>query len=136
MKCTYKGLDYRKLPQSVLNSNIPEGRGMIKWAPFATMPEQYEKIDRMIEAQAHVPTPSLGQEQLQEMEIKLRSSTGKLLVLRYWDSGYEIQLQCKLEYIDNWTQMIVVSKGRELINIRFSHIYEIIRISDDDIYAI
>ena len=27
-------MDYRELPQSELNSNIPQGRGMIKWAPF------------------------------------------------------------------------------------------------------
>lgn len=136
MKCTYQGLDYRELTQSVLNSNIPQGRGMIKWAPFATMPEQYEKIDQMIEEQVHVSEPSLDNDRLQELEITLRNSSGKILVLRYWDSGYEVQIECKLEYIDNWSRMIIVSKEKELININFTHIYEIVRISDDNIYSI
>ena len=52
-------MDYRELPQSELNSNIPQGRGMIKWAPFATMPEQYENVNKMIEAQAHVPVNTI-----------------------------------------------------------------------------
>lgn len=136
MKCTYKGLDYRHIPRHMLDNAIPQGRGMIKWAPFATMPEQYEKIDRMIEDQAHVTEPSLNNELLQDIEITLRDNIGKILVLRYWDAGYEVQLECKLEYIDNWSQMIVVSKKEELININFAHIYEIVRISDEDIYSI
>lgn len=36
--------DYRKIPKQYLNSNIPEGRKMIKWAPFASVPQQYEII--------------------------------------------------------------------------------------------
>ncbi|CAC5966940.1 hypothetical protein T686_02748 [Staphylococcus aureus SJUD6056] len=26
--------DYRKIPREYLNSNIPEGRGAVKWRPF------------------------------------------------------------------------------------------------------
>lgn len=26
--------DYRNIPSELLDSNIPVGRGMIKWAPF------------------------------------------------------------------------------------------------------
>ena len=31
--------DYRNIPREYLDANIPQGRGMIKWAPFAVMPE-------------------------------------------------------------------------------------------------
>jgi len=41
-------LDYRQIPYERLDSNIPQGRGMIKWAPFATMPEQYESVNQLI----------------------------------------------------------------------------------------
>ncbi|MEC5417099.1 YolD-like family protein, partial [Staphylococcus hominis] len=37
--------DYRNIPREYLDTNIPQGRGMIKWAPFAVMPEQYERIN-------------------------------------------------------------------------------------------
>lgn len=129
-------LDYREMDVSELDSNIPQGRGMIKWAPFATMPEQYEAADRMIERQAHVPEPSLNNNQLQELEVTLRNSIGKILVLRYWDSGYEVQIECKLEHIENWGQTITVSKDKDILTINFTHIYEIVRISDEDIYSI
>ncbi len=36
--------DYRNVPRELLDNNIPMGRGMIKWAPFATLPEQFETI--------------------------------------------------------------------------------------------
>lgn len=26
--------DYRNIPRELLDRNIPQGRGMIKWAPF------------------------------------------------------------------------------------------------------
>ena len=26
--------DYRKIPREYLDSNIPQGRGIVKWAPF------------------------------------------------------------------------------------------------------
>lgn len=29
-----KETDYRKIPRELLNPNIPNGRGIVKWAPF------------------------------------------------------------------------------------------------------
>lgn len=33
-KYNNKETDYRKIPREKLNPNIPQGRGMVKWAPF------------------------------------------------------------------------------------------------------
>mgnify|MGYP007027846935 FL=1 len=30
--------DYRKIPREYLTQSIPKGRGLVKWAPFATLP--------------------------------------------------------------------------------------------------
>lgn len=38
-----------------MNINIRQGRGMIKWAPLATMAEQFENVGNLIEQQEHVP---------------------------------------------------------------------------------
>lgn len=118
-------MDYRELPQSELNSNIPQGRGMIKWAPFATMPEQYENVDKMIEAQLHVPEPCLTEDLLQALELKLRELIDCNVILRYWSVGYEHQIECKVEHIDNWSRVVTVSKGDSLVYVEFSHIYEV-----------
>ena len=119
-------LDYRKMDISELDSNIPQGRGMIKWQPFATMPEQYERIAQMIDDQAKCNPPSFDNETLVMLEERLRRSIGDTVILRYWNEGFEVQLECRGEYIDNRTQMVIVSKQVEVLNIEFKHIYEII----------
>ena len=47
--------DYRKIPRQYLDANIPQGRGMVKWAPFATMPEQYQQLNDFIENRIKLP---------------------------------------------------------------------------------
>lgn len=126
MKCTYEGFDYRNIPQEYLDSNIPQGRGMIKWAPFKTMPEQYERVAHMIDQQAKCNPPSFDNETIIMLEEQLRTNLGKSILLRYWNDGFEVSLDCKLEYIDNRTGIIIVSKDIELIHIKFKNIYEVI----------
>lgn len=118
-------MDYRELPQSELNSNIPQGRTMIKWEPFATMPEQFENVDKMIESQVYVPEPYLTEDLLQELELKLRNLLDCNVVLRYWSGGYEHQIECKVEHIDDWSRVVTVSKEGNLIYVEFKHIYEV-----------
>ena len=120
-------MDYRELPHSELNNNIPQGRGMIKWAPFATMPEQFENVDKMIESQLHVPEPNLTEDLLQALELKLRELIDCNVVLRYWSTGYEHQIECKIEHIDNWSRVVSVSKDNHIIYVEFRHIYEVRR---------
>lgn len=119
-------LDYREMDISELDSNIPQGRGMIKWQPFATMPEQYERIAQMIDDQAKCAAPTHDNETLVMLEEELRKSVGGTVVLRYWNDGYEVQLECRIEYIADRAGMVVVSKGPEVINVQFKYIYEII----------
>ena len=47
--------DYRKIPRQYLDANIPQGRGMVKWAPFATMPEQYQQLNDFIDNRIKLP---------------------------------------------------------------------------------
>ncbi|GAB3065126.1 YolD-like family protein [Salinicoccus sesuvii] len=117
--------DYRKIPVEQLNSNIPQGRGMIKWQPFATMPEQYRRIEQMIDDQAKCSPPQFDNDILVMIEEKVRRNLGKEIVLRYWNNGFEVPLECKVEYIDDKTGIVIVSKGLELIHVKFVQIYEV-----------
>lgn len=120
------GLDYRDMDILELDSNIPQGRGMIKWALFATMLEQYERVAEMIQDQTKTSAPTYDNEALVMLEEELHRLIEKTLVLHYWNDGFEVQVECKVEYISDASGMVVVSKGAEAINIRFEHIYEII----------
>lgn len=105
--------------------NIPQGRGMIKWAPFATMPEQFENVSRMKVEQAHVPKPALTDELQQELELKLRELISKNVILRYWQDGYEYQVECIIESIDDWSRMVTVSKKDSFMFVQFENIYSV-----------
>ena len=105
--------------------NIPQGRGMIKWAPFATMPEQYENVSRMKVEQAHVPKPNLTDELQQELELNLRELGGKNVILRYWNDGYEYQVECVIESMDDWSRVVTVRKEDSFMFVQFEYIYSV-----------
>ncbi|MGJ5681039.1 hypothetical protein ACSBQ3_02530 [Staphylococcus equorum] len=52
--------DYRNIPREYLNPRIPEGRGIVKWAPFATIPEQHERLKKHIQDQNKIEKPELS----------------------------------------------------------------------------
>ncbi len=99
---------------------------MIKWMPFATMPEQYERVAEMIEDQAKCPAPTHDNETLVRLEEELHCSIGKTVVLGYWNDGYEVQMECRIEYIVDRAGMVVVRKGKEVVHVEFKHIYEVV----------
>lgn len=125
MKCTYEGIDYRTISRKLLNSNIPNGRGMIKWMAFKTMPEQYENVDKLMEKNSHVLKPILNEELIQELELKLRQLQGNSVILRYWKDGYEYQQECNIEHVDDWSRVVTVSKDSSLMYLQFEYIYSI-----------
>ncbi|WP_253202783.1 YolD-like family protein [Priestia aryabhattai] len=48
-----------------------EHRGMKKWPPFATMPEQYIVLQEAINKQLEVPQPLLTEEQREQINFNL-----------------------------------------------------------------
>lgn len=105
--------------------NIPQGRGMIKWAPFATMPEQFENVNRLKVEQAYVPKPNLTVELQQDLELKLRELISKNVILRYWNDGYEYQVECIIEGMDDWSRVVTVRKEDNIMFVQFEHIYSV-----------
>ena len=105
--------------------NIPQGRGMVKWAPFATMPEQFENVSKLQENNTHVPKPNLTAELQQELELKLRESVEQNVILRYWHDGYEFQVECVIEGVDDWSRVVTVRKEDSFMFVQFEHIYSV-----------
>lgn len=109
----------------IADINIPQGRGMVKWAPFATMPEQFENVSRMKIEQAHVPKPNLTDELQQDLELKLRELISKNVILRYWNDGYEYQVECVIESMDDWSRVVTVRKEDSFMFVQFENIYSV-----------
>lgn len=109
-----------------IERNIPQGRGMIKWLPMATMPKQYQKINRMLDEQDMVYPPIHDNDTLMSLEEKLKNSINQTVILRLWRNGRERKIQCKIEFIDDNTRLILVRKDDEYLQVEFKHIYDVI----------
>ncbi|ATD29732.1 hypothetical protein BHM04_00325 [Macrococcus sp. IME1552] len=107
----YGETDYRKVEPEQLNRNIPKGRGMIKWAPFATMPQQFADVRRQIENQNKVERPELSEDRMQEINETLHIALAKHqdVTIEYYMDGYIQSVDMTIEKIDQWAAIIIGS---------------------------
>ena len=73
------------------NWGIPKlkGRGMVKWQPFASMPEQYEVIREMISDLNKVPKPIVPEDMKEQLQIGLVQSlqNKEEILISYYRDG-------------------------------------------------
>ncbi|MCG7339900.1 YolD-like family protein [Staphylococcus sp. ACRSN] len=94
--------DYRKIPREFLNPHIPQGRGMVKWAPFATLPEQFEAIQQYITDQNKIDRPLLSDDQLNELNSQLHRALhdDATILIEYFQDGWLATVQLRIKHID------------------------------------
>lgn len=108
-------MDYRKISQVELNSNIPEGRGMIKWAPFATMPEQFENVAKLVDDQTKIERPELSDDRIDEMNCMLNEAMHERRQVRveYYYEGRRYFIQLKVVRVDTWSMILIGEKQND-----------------------
>lgn len=118
-----------------LNSNIPQGRGMIKWAPFATMPEQFENVDQLIVNQSKIKRPILSDDRLNEIEYALDLAADEKYPVKiyYYYDGHRFNISLNIIKIDQWSMMLIGQKygAEDLFFVSFIDILEIVILSGD-----
>ncbi len=120
--------DYRKIPSKYLKKDIPIGRTMIKWAPFATMPQQYEIINQHIKNQDKIEKPVLDEMAKRDLNDILvqklfydPSST-----IKYWEDGYYKKIVCEINKFDSERNTLqILNEDKKKINIKIDCIVEI-----------
>lgn len=121
--------DYRKIPSEYLNPRIPKGRGKVKWAPFKTMPEQYEKLEQYMEDQNKIDMPLLSQEQLEDINDKVNTKIRKKTIteISYWKNGYIFSIQCYINKVDELNGLMLVTNenGKDRLQIQLSSIVNV-----------
>lgn len=97
-----KETDYRKIPREKLNPNIPQGRGMVKWAPFTTLPEQFEAVQQHIIDQNKIDRPILSDDQLNELNIQLHQALHANIPvdIEYYKNGWLEYITLEIKNID------------------------------------
>lgn len=119
--------DYRKIPKEYLNKNIPKGRGMIKWQPFASVPQQYEIINQHIENQNKVDKPKLDDMALRELNNVLAEKLyyNPSATIKYWENGYFKEIECDINKFDSEVNKLEVLANGEKIKLKMDCIVEI-----------
>ncbi|HDE6658649.1 TPA: YolD-like family protein [Staphylococcus aureus] len=94
--------DYRNVPRELLDNNIPMERGMIKWAPFATLPEQFETIQQYIIDQNKITRPVLSDDQLAELNIRLHEALqyAQPVEVKFYNNGFVDSVRLTIYRID------------------------------------
>ncbi|HDE0394215.1 TPA: YolD-like family protein [Staphylococcus aureus] len=94
--------DYRNVPRELLDNNTPMGRGMIKWAPFATLPEQFETIQQYIIDQNKITRPVLSDNQLAELNIRLHEALqyAQPVEVKFYNNGFVDSVRLTIYRID------------------------------------
>jgi hypothetical protein len=107
-------------------------RGMKKWRPFASMPEQYIGLQEVINKQVEVPQPLLTEEQMEQINFTLIEAlhTNQQVYLTYYKNGQRITETGFIQFVDSLGNLFVFinevfelkNKMRlsELINVRFA----------------
>jgi len=98
--------DYRKIPREYLNPRIPQGRGKIKWQAFATLPQQFEILNKIIQNQDEIEKPILTEDTWDSINyiFQLKVKNDELCSIVYWENGHlttYIGKILKMDEIDN-----------------------------------
>lgn len=94
-----------------MNSQMPKGRKMVKWMPFASLPEQFQGIREIIQEQNKIKKTILDQQQLEEMGRILNHSLcrGEEIHISYYRQGYIHHEMVTVIKIDQYTKEVIVT---------------------------
>ncbi|EJR49122.1 hypothetical protein IIO_06606 [Bacillus cereus VD115] len=92
------------------NWGVPKarGRGMVKWIPFASLPEQYEGIREIIENLNKVPKPILTEDTKERIERALINSIqyDQEILISYYREGIINNMYINVSHIDSSTKTV------------------------------
>ena len=102
--------DYHIIPREYLNPRIPDARGIVKWAPFATMPEQYEMLNQLKQEQNKIDKPILSDDQLNDLNDKLifKMYNDPAIDVRYYLKGYIQTIEGYIHKVDVHTITLLI----------------------------
>src|SRR5699024_3603096 len=91
------------------DSSIGQGRGMIRWAPFATMPEEFETGRRLVDDQLKISRPELSEDRLEEMgrRLKKERQDKRKVKEEYYYDGKHYNNTITIITQDRWSMMLI-----------------------------
>ncbi|WP_242300206.1 YolD-like family protein [Bacillus cereus group sp. BfR-BA-01448] len=109
------------------NANMPKGRGMVKWSPFAAMPEQFAGIREIIKEKNKINRPILTAEEKELIENMLLYSlvSEEEIMITYYEDGYLLSSYMTVVSIDQQHSAIICTDAfYNKMKLQFSNIIE------------
>ncbi|PED96061.1 YolD-like family protein [Bacillus toyonensis] len=105
-----------------------KGRGMVKWTPFASMPEQFAGIREILDDLNKVPKPIVSEDMQEQIELSLIHSmqTHEEILISYYRDGLIHDMYINVQHIEPMLKTIYCTdafglntefKFDELVNI-------------------
>ncbi|MFF2343831.1 YolD-like family protein [Bacillus mycoides] len=110
------------------NANMPKGRGMIKWSPFAAMPEQFVGIREIIKEKNKVTRPILTAEEKELIENMLVCSlvSEEEIMITYYEDGYLLSSYMTIVDIDPSNSAVICTDAfYNKMKLQFSNIIDV-----------
>lgn len=100
---------------------------MVKWQPFASLPEQAGYIKKILYEQNKIEKPELSPEQQEELNHKIKEAyyAKEKIQLSYYHDGYIYLVEGIIDRIDLVHQGIEVRNGEQCDRFAFSNILSI-----------
>ncbi|WJE68038.1 YolD-like family protein [Bacillus albus] len=110
------------------NANMPKGRGMVKFTPFAAMPEQFAGIREIIKEKNKVTRPILTAEEKELIENMLLCSlvSEEEILITYYEDGYLLSSYMTVVDIGPSTSAVVCTDAfYNKMKLQFSNIIDV-----------
>ncbi|CUB40221.1 MULTISPECIES: YolD-like family protein [Bacillus cereus group] len=110
------------------NANMPKGRGMVKWTPFAAMPEQFAGIREMVKEKNKVARPILTSEEKELVENLLLCSllAEEEILITYYEDGYLLTNYMTVIDIDPFNSAVICTDSfYNKVTLRFFNIIDV-----------
>ncbi|MGE7431481.1 YolD-like family protein [Bacillus thuringiensis] len=107
------------------NANMPKGRGMVKFTPFASMPEQFAGIREIIKKKNKVTRPILTDDEKELIENMLLCSllSEEEILITYYEDGYLLSSYMTVVDIDPSNSAVICTDAfYNKIKLQFSNI--------------
>jgi hypothetical protein len=92
-------------------------RGVIKWAPFSSLPEQSKIIKKMCLEKKKIAKPILSAEQTLEIENTIIEAYYEQAIIKieYFQSGFLLNIEAKIYKIDYILKKIYLTNQKTLL---------------------
>ena len=85
-------------------------RGMKKWAPYKSLNEQWDTLDKMSEEE-YIEKPKISNEEAEEINEKLVNYSGEVYTFYYYKRGKVLKEKTTIKKIDVFNHKLILDNG-------------------------